>query len=214
MTACCTASPIAARPNTRLSTPRNHASSASFDLQSPAHGAAIEQDGLLRQPLCRATRRHGDPRANTRSRHCPATPDRTAPPPAPRSLREPRPRWRTGCPGHRLPAIPPDVFSVTTFSPPASSARGNRAFRQPACRSSSSTDLSATSLHRHRQVAGRPLQIGTDRRDIHHRSAASAGRCHATATTRSASEGCWATAARNRRSAVTTTKLSSSANAK
>ena len=49
--ACCTVSPIAVRPNTSVSIPRKPASSASSTVQAPFQRAAVEQDGLLRQPL-------------------------------------------------------------------------------------------------------------------------------------------------------------------
>ena len=61
-----TISPIAARPNTSVSTPRNEALSASSTCNPPIERTAIEQDRLLRQPLCRGTVSHRNPRADAR----------------------------------------------------------------------------------------------------------------------------------------------------
>ena len=128
------------------------------DVQAPVERTAVEQDGLLRQPF------HSGTVATTICvRTCDgALAGQRAIEPLRRLRRDRRP-CAGSAPKTRLssrspPAIPPEVFSVTTFDQSACSGRGNRAFRQPAWRSPSSTVRPSRARRSHAQLSHRALQ--------------------------------------------------------
>ena len=61
--------------------------------------------------------------------------------------------------------MPPEVFSVTTLDQSVQPGRGNRAFRQPAWRSPSSTVRPSRTRSDHAQFADRALQRGASDRE-------------------------------------------------
>ena len=153
-----------------------------FDAQMAAHGAAIEQDGLLWQPLGRAALRHGDPRAHARR----GTARQRSIEPLRRLRRDRRARLRPD--GNRGVQHVAAGNAARCVQRDHMQPRGIVRSGKPRLQTSHLTQFVqhrafATLFQRHRKLAERPLQ--TDRfraeRDIVHRSAANAGRCRATA---------------------------------
>ena len=176
-----TPSPIAARPNTRLSTPRNQRICGEFDAQSRrSHRATIEQDRLLRQPFGRGRL----PPRRCASAHA----RRTAwqrPVESLRRLRRDR-RAAAGSDGERTasssspPAMPPDVFSVTMSSHPGVFGAGKSRLQAAGLTQPVKCRVAVAPLDRHRDLAKCPLQCRTG--PWRHPSiVASAGRCRVAA---------------------------------